>query len=81
MLEQYIDAHGWAFHTAVISTSLLARGIVIALSHFNPHIRAFRPDAIDAAFTHLKVSGAERPVLWAEVTRLREHLDLAPLVA
>jgi len=62
---------------AVISSSLLARGIVLAINLFNPYIRAFRPEALDEALKFLRVPDPERPSLLAMAKQLREQLDEA----
>src|SRR5262245_9124536 len=41
------------YRGAVVTESLLVRGIVKALSLFNPGIRVFRPDALDPALAHV----------------------------
>lgn len=59
--------------TAVLSSSRLARGIVIAVNLFNPDIRAFSPADVDAAAHHIgAASGAAD--LMTEVERLRRIL-------
>ena len=60
---------------AVISSSLVARGIVLAINLFNPYIRAFRPEDIDRALKFLRVPEPERPSLLAMAKQLREQLD------
>ena len=60
---------------AVISSSLLARGIVLAINLFNPYIRAFRPEDIDRALKFLRVPEPERPSLLAMAKQLRGQLD------
>lgn len=64
--------HGALF--AVVTPSMMARGIVLAVSLFNPHIRAFRPDDTEQALTFLRVPVAERAALLATVQRLRDSL-------
>jgi len=62
---------------ALISPSLLARGIVLAINLFDPNIRAFRPEDVDQAFNFLRVPTAERQELLALAKRLREEIDAA----
>lgn len=62
---------------AVISSSLLARGIVLAINLFNPYIRAFRPEDLDQALKFLRVPGPDRPSLLVMAKQLREQLDEA----
>lgn len=58
---------------AVVSDSLLARGIVNALNLFNPGIRSFRPDAMRAAHAHIGAA-FDGPAMDYEVDRLRQRL-------
>ena len=59
---------------AVVTPSMMARGIVLAISLFNPHIRAFRPEDTEVALTFLRVPVVERAALLATVQRLRDSL-------
>jgi hypothetical protein len=60
--------------TAVVSSSLLVRGIVIALSVFDAKIRVFKPDDLDAALAYIRVTSEQRPGLLAAADRLRRGL-------
>lgn len=60
--------------TAVITESLFARGVVLAMNLWNPAIRAFSPVTIERGLDYIKVPTDERPSLLAEVARLRERL-------
>lgn len=57
---------------AVVTDSLLARGIVNALNLFNPGIRSFRPEAIKDAIAHMGAA-LDGPAIIAEVDRLRQR--------
>lgn len=59
---------------ALVSNSLLARGIGVAVSLFNANLRAFRPDDLPSALDYLRVSPFARPVMLAELERLRREL-------
>jgi hypothetical protein len=63
-----------AFRTAVLSSSLLARGIVLAINLFTPRIRAFQSDATDEALDYVRALRADRADLIGELTRM--HADL-----
>jgi hypothetical protein len=65
---------GRASRGAIVSASMLVRGVVTALSWFNPLIRAFSPDEVADALQYLCVPRDEEPRVWAEVQRLREQL-------
>ncbi len=74
-LKKLFEQHtGHSAFFALISPSLLARGIVLAINLFNPYIRAFRPEDLDQAMKFLRVPDAERPALLAVAQRLREQL-------
>lgn len=62
-----------SFRVAVLSNNLLARGIVNALSLWNPGIRMFKPEAIDQALAHIGAS-LDGPAVLAEVERVRQRL-------
>ncbi|MBL8974151.1 MAG: serine/threonine protein kinase [Myxococcales bacterium] len=64
--------------TAVVSSDRLTRGIVIALSLVGPNIRAFRPDALEQALTHIQAVGPDRAALIAEIEWLRQQVGMAP---
>ncbi len=59
--------------TAVMMDSVLVRGIVNAINLFNPQIRAFRGDALDAALQHIH-GVAHREALLATLADLRRQL-------
>ena len=59
---------------AIVSHSMLVRGVVSALSWFNPKIKAFSPENTDAAFRYLGLPDEQAPAVWTVVHRLREKL-------
>jgi hypothetical protein len=59
---------------ALVSSSLLGRGIGVAVSLFNANLRAFRPDDLTSALEYLRVSPFARPAVLAELERLRHEL-------
>ena len=71
MLERAGLSSRWA---AVVSRDRLTRGIVIALNLFEPNIRAFRPDELEQALTHIRAGGPDRAALIAEVDWLRQQV-------
>jgi hypothetical protein len=73
-LERTLAGIANPVRTAVVSSSRLVRGIVLAIGLFNAKIRVFRPDERDAALAYLRVSAAERAFVLAEVERLRATL-------
>ena len=58
---------------AVVSSSLMARGIVNALNLFNPGIRVFHPDAMTDALVYIGAA-LDGPAVLAEVEWLRQRL-------
>jgi hypothetical protein len=52
---------------AVITSSLVTRGIGTALSWFNPHLRTYPPRDWERALDHLHVQGAGREALLRHV--------------
>jgi hypothetical protein len=73
-LRDQIAAHGRPLiRTAVVSDSLLVRGTVSAINLFYGHIRSFRPDATDAALTH--IGGLlHRDAILSSLSELRQRL-------
>jgi hypothetical protein len=65
---------GRASRGAIVSASAIVRGAVMALSWFNPLIRAFPPTELEDALRYLSVPAEELPVVWDEVRRLRDVL-------
>lgn len=65
---------GHASRGAIVSASMMVRGVVTALAWFNPLIRAFSPNEIEGAVQYLGVPAEELPHVWAEVRRLRDKL-------
>jgi hypothetical protein len=60
---------------AVISSSMMVRGVVNALVWFNPRVRIFSPGAIGDAFRHLGVtSEADIANVWDMVARAHTKL-------
>jgi hypothetical protein len=65
---------GRASRGAIVSASAIVRGAVMALSWFNPLIRAFPPTELEDALRYLSVPAEELPAVWEEVRRLRDVL-------
>jgi hypothetical protein len=66
---------GKASLTAVVSSSPMVRGVVTALSWFNPKIKAFSPDEAHHAFEYLRIATSEEIArTWILVERLRAKL-------
>jgi hypothetical protein len=72
---------GRQLRLAVVSASRLTRGIVTAISWFNPAIRVFAPAELARAYTYLDVSADGERGLWAEIERLDARMHLAVVAA
>jgi hypothetical protein len=66
-----------AFKTAVVSLSRLVRGIVTALSWFNPGIKAFSTLNVSQALEYLEVPANDHDMMLAEIKRLKTELGIA----
>ncbi len=62
------------FPTAVVTPSLIARGIVTAISWLGREIRAFRPDELDDAIEYLRVVDRDRDKVLRTALGLRLHV-------
>jgi hypothetical protein len=69
-------AHDDPVETAVITHSMVVRGIVTAISWFTD-IRAFAPQEIDEAFRYLTIPTTEWEATRASVAKLRLQLSAA----
>jgi hypothetical protein len=58
----------------VISPSALVRGVVTAMSWFNPGIKTFAPEQLEAAFRYLEFTPDEISRVWDKLDRLRIRL-------
>jgi hypothetical protein len=60
--------------TAIITSSILARGIVTAISWLGKNIRAFSPAEIGAAMDYLGIGSSKRAELSQRIARLKVTL-------
>lgn len=74
-LNETLDAERGS-KTAVVTLNRIARGIVTALSWFNPGIKAFSTIHIPAALDYLGVSKPDQDLLIAELKRLKSELGI-----
>jgi hypothetical protein len=72
-LQAFFKKQGHAPKTAVVTTSILSRGIVTAVSWFNPNIKAFAPIHFPAALEHLGLSRAAQRLL-RELSEMEREL-------
>jgi hypothetical protein len=66
--------------SAVVSPSLLVRGVVTALRWYNPHTVAFSPANIRDAFHFLGLTSSQANELWSAVQELDRRLTRASKV-
>lgn len=76
MMNDMLEAKGFKQKVAVVTLSRLARGIVTALSWFNPNVRAFSTVQIPAALTYLDIPAADHEGVIKEIRGLRAKLKL-----
>lgn len=62
---------------AVVTVSRLARGIVTALSWFNPNVKSFTPLQVNAALEYLEVLPGDQDKVRNELTKVRSQLGLS----
>jgi hypothetical protein len=72
-LQDFFKKHGHSPKTAVVTTSVLSRGIVTAVGWFNPNIKAFAPVHFQAALEHLGIARAA-PRILRELTEMEREL-------
>lgn len=71
---RYEPRKEWPLHSAVITHSLVARGLVTALSWFY-EIRGFAPSAIDDAFEYLSIPRSQWLMVRTNVAQKRMRLS------
>jgi len=79
MMNDRLEAKGLKQKVAVVTLSRLARGIVTALSWFNPNVRAFSTSQIPAALAYLEIPATDHEGVMQEIRRLRLKLKLPPM--
>jgi hypothetical protein len=77
-MNELVEKGGGSFPTAVITHSLVARGIVTALSWFNPKLHAFAPTELTAALSHVGADPRQREDLLRRILHMRLELSSEP---
>jgi len=77
MMNELIKGH--SVPSVVITASTVVRGIVTAMSWFNPSMKAYAPDQLDDALRHLNVGESEFGIIKLEVRKLAMKLGNKPL--
>jgi hypothetical protein len=70
---------GSVVKTAVVTSSQVIRGIVTALSWFNPGIKSFSPDRAALALTYLGLAATEHDQVMQQVMKLSRQLQIEGL--
>ena len=71
---KFYEQRGHSVKTAVVTTSVVGRGIVTAISWFNPYIRAVSPRHADEALAHLGLTNAVFPRILKELEQLQREI-------
>lgn len=66
---------GYRFRVAVVTDSILVRGVVTTLSWFNPLISAYGPTDWEKAVTHVRLGPKQYPELLAAVRKLKGQVS------
>jgi hypothetical protein len=75
-LNDMLEANNFKGKISVVTLNRLVRGIVTALSWFNPNIKAFSTLQIPAALEYLGVPKDQQDAVNAEIKRLRDKLGI-----
>lgn len=74
-LDEALGLENHTAKTAVVTVSMMARGIVTAIGWFSKGIKAFSTNQISAALDYLEIPKVDHEGVLAEVKRLRERLN------
>lgn len=75
-LDEAVGLEKHPAKTAVVTVSVVARGIVTAIGWFSKNIKAFSTNQLPAALDFLEVPTAEHEGVAIELKRLRKGLNL-----
>ncbi len=76
LLNDLIEGNKLKQKISVVTLSRMVRGIVTALSWFNPNIKAFSTIQVPSALEYLEVPKADHDAVVREIRLLREKLQL-----
>lgn len=76
-MNDLLEANNFKGKVSVVTLNRLVRGIVTALSWFNPNVKAFTTVQIAAAIEYLEVPKAHQDRLMAEIKRLRDKVGIS----
>jgi hypothetical protein len=73
-LTDFYEHTGHTLRTSVIATSVIVRGIVTALSWFNPQMKAYSPKQMPSALKHLNLPLPALPRILREFKTMEKEL-------
>lgn len=73
------DLQGKPTPVAMVSSSLMVRGVVTALQWFNPLVKTFPPEQVGEALKFLKIPERQYDTIWKEAQKLQSELGPLPL--
>lgn len=76
LLNDLLEAQNYKPKISIVTLSRLVRGIVTALSWFNPNVKAFSTIQIPAALDYLEVPKEDHEVVMREIRVLRQKLQI-----
>lgn len=76
MMNDLLEANHFTGKVSVVTLNRLVRGIVTAISWFNPNIKAFTTVQLPTAIEYLEVPKAQHDGLMAEIKRLRDKIGI-----
>lgn len=76
-MNDVLEANHFKGKVAVVTLNRIVRGIVTALSWFNPNVKPFTTLQIPAAIEYLGVPKDQHEGLLAEIKRLRDRLGIS----
>ncbi|MFY0537349.1 hypothetical protein [Nannocystis pusilla] len=76
-MNDLLEANGFKGKVSVVTLNRLVRGIVTALSWFNPNVKAFTTVQIPAAIEYLEIPKDHHERLMAEIKRLRDKVGIS----
>lgn len=76
-MNDLLEANDFKGKVSVVTLNRLVRGIVTAISWFNPNIKAFTTVQIPAAIEYLEIPKDQHERLMAEIKRLRDKVGIS----
>jgi hypothetical protein len=73
-LQHVFKSHNHALKCSVITTSVIGRGVIGAVSMFNPQLKGFSPRSFAEAIAHIDLPQATMPRLIREFSSMEREL-------